>query len=80
MEYAHLLLFLLPSMGQILAENGMSSENIVHRKLFVLPQIEHEASNNLVDYVSSHIEDFNHLVDASDIVIPGMKHVEINNS
>ena len=75
MQYAYLLLFLLPSMGQILAENGISSENIVHRNFFVLTQIEHKASNNLVDCVSSHMDEFNHLVDGSDIVIPAMKQM-----
>ena len=73
MQYTYFLLCLLPSIGQLLAENGLSPEDIVHREFLVLPEIQQEMSECIVDVVDRHIDEFIDMVHKSDIVLSANK-------
>ena len=71
LQYAHVMLSLLPSLGQLLLDNGVYPERIVHRNFIKIPECkEMKYPGHDID---DQIDDFSILVEESKLVFPTMK-------
>ena len=71
LQYAHLMLSLLPSLGELLLDNGVYPERIIHRNFIKIPECkEMKYPGHDID---DHIDDFSILVEESKLLFPTMK-------
>ena len=70
-QYAHVMLSLLPSLGQLLLDNGVYPEKIIHRNFVTI--LEYEEMKYMGHDIDDQIDDFSKLVEESELVFPAMK-------